>query len=349
MTFIQAFSLIMALIAIPACLGLVCIEKGESPLFIWVKGTLILWAIFYVCALPLIITKNTAGNLYLLSGAVEITAAVICIIIFIIRKHFNKNSEQATLKTIKKLSKNEIIYLGLFLTVVLFQLYKTVFYSYADGDDAYYIGQAQLSSLSDIMYLMDPYNGTPVDYFDYRYALAPFPMIISMLSRLSGLNASIIAHSVWPPFLIIMTYVIYNETSRLLFKDNREKRYMFMCLLSVFIMFENVSTSTQGTFLLTRSRQGKAALANIIIPMLFYLGLRIINEKHFTLNMFIAALSVTVASALASVFGNVLASVCIGIICLYMLIKKYKFKYIFSLALTVLPNIVIALLYLRWS
>ena len=106
----------------------------------------------------------------------------------------------------KRLERSEIIFLGLFLGLVLFQLYKTVFYAYADGDDAYYVAVARAAQVSDRLYRSDPYTGMPFMQAK-RYFLAPFPLWIAIISRITGLNAAAAAHVAVPLMLIPVSYI----------------------------------------------------------------------------------------------------------------------------------------------
>ncbi len=237
-----------------------------------------------------------------------------------------------------------MLFLALFIGVVLFQLYKAIFYAYEDGDDAYYISVAASAASSDTMYKLDAYMGIPTSV-NYRYALAPFPIWIACLTRLSGLNTAFIAHALLPAFLLLVTYVIYIEISKLLFKESKEKQYMLLTLISVFFMFENVSTSTEGTFLLTRARQGKEALADIILPFLFLMILKLLKaDLQIKASDWLMLLITLIAASLTSVLGNILAPLMILFLFIISIIKK-KFKLLPGIAALVIPNACMCLIY----
>lgn len=336
------FKMIIMLLFIPICMGFVFAKKDEHIFLVWVQGMLFEWAVIEVFGV-----LNMCAGFYNLSYLIYSAGAVIgvlCILgIFLCTKKI------ATFKyglAAFPLSKNEIIYLGLFVAVVLFQIYKALFYAYEDGDDAYYIAIAEEASKSLRMYRVDAYLGHEI-LVNYRYALALFPMWIASVSRVGGVSVAMLSHTILPPILILVTYIIYVEISRLLFEENKEKRYMFLCLISVFVMFENVSTSTQGTFLLTRARQGKEALADIVLPMLFLYLFRIVkNEGKILFSDWIQLCIACTAAAFTSMFANLLAPLMLLALCIWMLIKKKKFKDLVIVAAAAIPNAAFLLLYM---
>lgn len=322
----------------PFCLGLVTSRKEESGMLVWAEGFLYEWAIVFVFYIFCLLKNKELPLLINITMLTSFALAIVGIVLaFIKKKRFIRKPEM--------LEKSEIIYLGIFLAIVLFQIYKAVFFAFEDGDDAYYISVAQSTATSELFYKTDAYTGIPVETPNYRYALAPFPIWITVLSRVTDINVATMSHVILPVALLLVTYVIYYEISKLVF-DNKEKRFMFMILTSVFFMFENTSIDTQGTFLLTRARQGKEALACVILPMLFLECFRLVkNDFDIKINdWLLLAVSMTAAS-LTSLFANVLGLVMILALLLLMLVKKVKINRIFVTALTVIPNILTVLLY----
>lgn len=319
-------------------------RDDESLLMTLVYGLIISWALAFVVGVPLII-KHKPLSLMLwillaLYGVLAATGLFMCIRRRIIA------GPKAPIAPFKK---SEIIYLGLFLGIVAFQLYKAIFYACADGDDAFYIATARTAEISNRMYELDAYIGVPVDEMPFRYVFAPFPMWEAVLARVSGVHTATLAHTILPPILIIVTYILYNEISKLLFgAENREKRFMFLTLTAVFEMFANVSTSTSGTFLLTRARQGKEALACIILPLLFYELFRLARaEGELKIKDLMLLFATFGAASLSSLLGNVLAPIMIAGAALWMLVKRKRFGNIVLICTPVIISAATVLMYLK--
>lgn len=139
------------------------------------------------------------------------------------------------------------------------------------------------------MYAIDPYTGAPTT-LDMRHGLAPFPIWVSFIAAKCGVNAAVAAHSLMPLMLIPVTYVLYLEIGRLLCRDvmtGKEKKEqadqktllpVFMIFVSLLQIFGNYSIYPASTFLLTRTRQGKAALGNVVLPFFLLLLYRMAEE-----------------------------------------------------------------------
>lgn len=341
---------ILYLFVLPLFLGLLFYERDEGRLFIIVKGYLVQWAVFFVVSIPCIVLgKSLTFVLNIFTPAIIVTA-LLAIGLLGYRAYNFKKRESKELFCVKPqpLSPNELIYLALFIGVVLFQLYKTVFYAFTDGDDSYYVAIANSINVSDKLYTVDAYTGETTT-INYRYAFAPFSAWIAALARVTGTHVSTMSHVYINVTLILITYVIYNELGKIMFKGNREKRYMFLVLLAVFAMFANVSQSMPGTFMLTRARQGKEALSNIILPFFFYSFYKKSLAESFRVKFFDCCLWIVLilAGALTSVFSNVLLLIAMGIVFLYSLYKKSDLKSKMYIISASLPTVFVILLYWR--
>ncbi len=244
------------------------------------------------------------------------------------------------------MTRPEILFLGLFLGLVLFQLYKSVAFAYADGDDAYYVATSQLSSISEFMYKQDPYTGMLFDQ-GKRYVLAPFPIWISVISRITGLNAAAVSHVAAPVALIPVTYIIYSEIGIFAFKENKEARYIFLCMIALFVLFSGYSLMPAERFLLTRTRQGKEALANIIIPgVLLVFGDAFSGEEGMdreeTLLLFLFGLG----GALTSFFSNLLLGILGGLWFILCIIRKQGARSLIRTVAAMIPEAVMVVIYM---
>ena len=323
------------------------VKKGAG--FAAAAGLMVLWGVFLVISIPVIIFQNdkigmhTIVNIYAVTVPAIVLAALILSILKTVRKRKtgDKKKEQLVLDN------KEIIYLSIFFALVFYQLFKAVFYAYADGDDAFYVAMSQsLSGELDALYINNPYTGV-IDGLMYRYALAPFPVWIAFLSRIFKVNAATVSHICMPIALIPITYAIYNAIGEKLFAGNKEKKYIFLCLVAVFIMFSGYSFYPSEVFMLTRARQGKEALGNIVIPLLFYEMLDTasgdewsISPKNYILIIFIA-----LSGALTSVFGNILVLVALFGNFIYSFMRHAVLKEKIKAASLALPNLLMLALY----
>ena len=157
-------------------------------------------------------------------------------------------------------------------------------------------------------------------------------------------------------FLIPLTYVIYLEIGRMLFRRDPNKLPMFMIIMAVFQMFGHTSISTAETFFLTRTWQGKSMLANVAIPLIIWLFLWIGEDyerenrqkisKIGRMSPWILMILVNMASGIFSSMGVMLGSILIGVCSLVLAVRYRKISFILMAIVTCIPNAIYLLMYL---
>ncbi len=226
---------------------------------------------------------------------------------------------------------------------VLAQMVFFYFYNHMNGDDSYYIAQSVITDFVDTMYQRDAYTGTPMG-LDVRHALSVLPIFVTWLGRVCGLHAATAAHAVLGPVLLAICYSTYALIGRALFSKNRNVVPLFVLLVQVWYVWSNVSIFTPETFLYTRTWQGKAVFANIILPLAFYLLYRLLTEWKAVYMALLIILSVAgIFTTTASVY---LLSALYGITALYCLITQRRWKKCLCIAVCVIPAVLYGLVYL---
>ncbi len=321
-------------------------------------GLMLSWGILYVIAVPIMIlqalswgTENAYAKMAVFgSNSVVLLYSIALVVITaagLIKCAVSLKKRDKLAAPISVLGKAEMIYLSIFLALVLFQLYKAVFFAYADGDDAYYVAVSELMGNGEnSLYIKNPYTGGPTS-LQLRYAMAPFPLWVGYFARIFGIKATVVSHVCMPIILIPVTYIIYNMIGEKLFEANKEKKYIFLCLLAVFILFAHYSYNSAEVFLLTRTRQGKAALANIVIPLMFCFFQNLASKDEFKVNIsdYIKIELVAIATMLTSVFGNILVLIMLFGLFIYSFIRRAKWKDRILVATMAIPSLVVVGVY----
>lgn len=357
MLIVRAVLLVITVYLGAFLLGGLVQEKDETSVGIRiVKGLMISWTFFYGLAVVFILNQFEWGySVFWESDTLTLIYSIVLIVLLdlglaVTTAQFVKKikkSEKTGIVTVKPLSKNEMLYLAIFLGLVLFQLVKALLYAYADGDDSYYVSVVQLmASGENSLYTKDPYTGYPVGISN-RYALAPFPIWVGYLGRIFGLNGAVTSHICMPMIFIPVTYFIYDAIGKKLFENNKSKKYMFLSLVAVFVMFSHYSYNSAEVFMLTRSRQGKEVLACVIIPILFYGMLKQALEEEWKYNVksYITIILIAVSAALTSVFGNIIVLIMLFANFVYSIMRRAKFRYILLSATLALPSLAIVAFY----
>ena len=337
-------------ILLPVITGLaaaLALGEGRSRLDLlaqsFVYGQIIIFAIFQPVFVFAILKDYKFSKAALMFGVImAVTAACLACLVAV---KYRKNLTAA----LKKKSFDPGIWGIAALVILGIMIVMSFVMAYYDGDDSYYVAAAAEGINSDSMYKKEPYTGYPIES-PYRYLFAPFPMWIAFLSKLSGIGVSAMAHSFIPWCMILLVFAVMYILSGYLFKEDGKKRGLFMFFVSVLIMFGDYSIHTPENFLLARSRQGKAALASLILPFMFVLIYGIIRDfnecKKVHPVRLIMVMLTGLAGSLCSTLGGVLC-VCLvltGSLC--MLLTYRKFKYPFLMAVFSMPCLIFPVLFL---
>lgn len=337
--------------------------------YVFCLGYIVMWAVFQLVAVPFVIQKGKYHKVELIFEILSLTFAIAGGLLFLLHLKYKlwKNPMLCLREFWKRIKDHEelavVLLWLLFLAGLLFQLMQTYRLAYADGDDAFYIPVSVATGTSNTMYLNDSYSGNPTE-INMRYGLAPFPIWVAFIASKCGVNAAVAAQSLIPLVLIPVTYILYLELGKLLCRNvisdeepkeqMRQKRLLplFMIFVVLLQIFGNYSIYPASTFLLTRTRQGKAALGNIILPFFILLLYKMAEEvkkqgKAGMQNAFWLMAAMT-AGCLCSTMAGFLCSMLI-MLTAGLIFVLYKKPYILLQGfLGCVPGIIYALLYLKY-
>lgn len=316
-------------------------------IFRWVSGQICLWACFQIICVPLILLEQDF-DLVVISYSILLILAVLTAVVMAF-----KNKKRASAVTIiggvhRKQAMSRFLW-AVFWALLLFQLVQAVRMTYADGDDAFYVAVTSITQDARTMYRKLPYTGFATE-LDVRHGLAPFPVWIAYLAEVTGIRSVSMAHVVIPIVLIAMTYGIFYLLGEELLSEKREGLPLFLIFTQLLVLFGDYSFYTAENFMIARSRQGKAALGNIVIPMMLLLLLilfkRLQEGEKITLKYYILLALTGTTACLCSTLGAMLVCVLAGIAGLCAAIAFKKWKILIPLMLCCLSNVCFAVLYL---
>ncbi len=342
--------LVLIMVIIPGIIGLPFTYKqgegfgksGSSLLY----GYLIMWAVFELIAVPVILTTNRLMHVIGIWAVFMAAIAMVCVTRSIILWKKRKISVKACGQEPGSKWENRILCV-VFIGLLVFQIYSTVTLSYADGDTAYYLPITMTALANGSMYQVDSYTGFATG-LDVRHALAPFPIWIAALAKLSNVHGAVMMQTILPCALIPLSYMSAGALGRkLLGEKKKEGIWYFLILAEVVVIFANYSLYTQGTFLLTRTGQGKAVLSGIVIPAILFILYELItkSDKEKKIKYQILLLAAICASCLCSTLGSFLSAMCIGIVAVIRGIILKSFKEFLKLAIYLIPCILFVGIY----
>lgn len=344
MVLIGCLVLVLWLGVLPICVGgLFAGRKNEyssSAAFRFMAGTMFLWAIFQLVCVPCVILQKSFSLVVAIYLGLGIMAGVTgCLV----GRKVPRNAPER--KAFAKVEKTGWM---VFTILFLLQMVCAVALTYADGDDAYYVAVSEITNDSNTMYEKSPYS---VGYteLDIRHGLAPFPIWIAFLSRISGIHTVVMSKVVIAAYLIAMSYVGFYLVGKQLFHNKKEYVPVFLSAMALLVLFGDYSTRTPENFMIARSRQGKAAMGSIIIPMLLFLLLVILKQvqelKKSGFAMWLLLACTITAACLCTTLGTFLACTMVGIVGVCVLLVYKKILPVVKMALCCVPAVVFALLY----
>ncbi len=348
MLILQSILLGVLMFGIPAWVGGIFagVDRHIKKLpFLWISGQLLLWAGFQFFCVPLVLKERSFREMVIIFSVYMVVLLSISTIVLIKKK---KNVRIQPLQQEKK-SVTYYVFWAVFWALLMFQLVQAVEMTYGDGDDAFYVAVSTSTVDSNTMYRKIPYTGATTE-LDVRHGLAPFPIWIAYLSKISGVIPVSVAHVAVPLMLIPMTYAIYYLLANKLFPKKQESVPLFLIATELLVLFGDYSFYTVENFMLARSRQGKAALGSIIIPALILLLLMLLEKlqtnRKVRFSYWLLLTAAMMAGCLCSTMGALLVCMLIGITGLCAAGCYRRWRILIPMTLCCVPCVVYAVLYL---
>ena len=303
----------------------------------WVEtylfGQVFLWAIFQLIAVPMI-------HLRLRFNALWITYTVIM-------TGFSVWGFSQRKKLTLRLQKPLTQYIPLILAglLIIYQMNMYIFGMHLDEDDARWIAEANDALVKNRMYLHNPATGEYIGRFVGEMTkdmFSPWGMYIAVLSRLTFVRAATIAHTVYAPILLILSYCVYFLIGRRLFRATTERGVFLLMVAMIHLFMATGESYTQAEFALARIWQGKAVVAAITIPLILYLLLQV--EDKDTRENWLWFTATGCASCLFSGMGIAISAIMIAVYGSYAVICK-RWRRIPYLLVALAPSLLFGFLY----
>ena len=293
-------------------------------------GQLTLWAVFQVLAVPLVLLRVNYTTLFWSYLPIAVLLGILGLV-----------------RQLKIKLEKPTVFLILAILVICYQAYFYIFKMHIDQDDARWIAEANDALVKNKMLLYNPATGEYIGRFVgemVKDVFSPWPFYVAGIAKITGIRAASIAHTVYPPILLALSYMAYYEMGRQLFEKPAEQG-IFLLMVSVINMFMGGGVEndyTQSVFTLVRIWQGKAVVAAIIIPAIFMLILRI--QKDDTVQNWLLLTVTTCAACLFSGMGIAISLLMTGVYGAYVVVCG-RWKRIPYWLLSMVPPIVFGLGY----
>lgn len=214
-------------------------------------------------------------------------------------------------------------------------------------DAAYYVANVSANVATNTINIYEPFTGTMQEQFYVRYLFGLYPVHNAVVSQAFKVHPLLLTKTVMSVFTILMSYLIYAQIGKKLFPEKRENVWKLLCFLSVIQFFFHTIYSN-SSFLLTRGYEGKAMLANLVLPSVLYFGICLyekIDDKAVWLMLFCAG----VAGVDISMSGMSIVPVAVSAVCLPVILQRRAWKKIGLYLVCMIPSIMILAVYLLAS
>ena len=304
---IKAGILFFLLIINPLLAGFAIPQEGMSWKRIFVSGVFIHWGSFEViCVICTLLRTSFHTVVYIYIG--------LFILLDIYGLFIAKHSFSIYSRPKEKQKADACLYMAVLLVscLILFQASMLGFGQHEDLDDASYITATTTTLETDSMYKYNQQTGELAEELDYKRALSAFPQYFAFLSFTSHIHPAIIARTLYPLWAIPFAYVIYGMLGEKLFGNRKLYKWIFLLFLCVFHIFGYNSVYTSSSFLLLRIWQGKATLAAIVIPYLWYQSWAVMGQQPTGKGQWACLEIGILAACLTTTMGVMLAPILCG-------------------------------------
>ena len=334
---------ILWLLIIPELIGLGVLrfdkKKNRSIVFAWVLGYMIGFALFEILAVPMIFTHQKYTTLLYAWMLIEIFIAVLSLYSNWFNMGFILKADLLKLRNTPK------ILMIVFLLLIFLQCYYPFRYMHEDYDDYTFISEALTVKESNLMFKTTD-TGKEAQQFTTRRVFSPFSTYNACISSLVDVHPAMLERTIYPILFIFMAYMVYLMIGNCLFKEDKEKTLMFLIILSLLYIFGNYSVYTNFSFLLLRIWQGKAILANIMIPFIWLIFLKYIDENT-KIFYWVLLFIIMLASNLVSSMSLCLSTLTTAVMTIVWAFKDKKPSYIVKVLPCFIPSVIYGVIYLQ--
>lgn len=309
-------------------------------------GFVIFLAIQQILAFPILHTHRSFMSFFILFILSIVISILICLVFFLLKKK-NKAVLEIIITKKEKSYMSSKIFIGVFFLLVFAQIIGSLATEKYDYDDSFYVNLMQQNIGELHLYSYDPSTGNKDFPMLPFYVLQSWELIVSTFSYITNIPVVILAHTLLPIIIVILSYIAYTKLfTELAGEKNKKYIYLMLIFLAIFHIMNGFSPYSQGHFLLGRAWQGKAVLLHLILPTLYTYLLRYINKPNKVTLFYISIINIAAFGLNPS--SLYLCTFTIGIFFLIsLLLKTCSRKQSFYLIVSFLPIVFFSIFIFR--
>ncbi len=213
-------------------------------------------------------------------------------------------------------------------------------------DASFYVGNATTALQTDTINMYDPFTGEWLDHYEMRYFFATFPMNDAVMCSLFHVHPLIWCKITMAGTAMLLTIMVLYMVAVSLFAYDMKRVVLFL-FFSIVANFFMITIYTTSAFLTTRNYEGKCLLANIVLPGIFYIYIRLlkdVKDRRSWMLLLLAALGAPVLSSSA----NMLVPAMIGVTILPLVVIKKDITVIPKSIVCMIPGLMLTLIYILY-
>lgn len=170
-------------------------------------------------------------------------------------------------QTLKWISDNRYIFMVIGAVVLVELLYETFFGNYTNGNGAaYFVGTAASDLFTNHFGIVMPETGEKLIKFESLYFLQTYAHHTAVVSKLTGLAATIEMRTIMSNVVIMISGLTIYELSKAIFKENKKKVVLFWMVYQIIILIFSNSVYVPAYYLFYRAFEGKTIFGMLLIP-----------------------------------------------------------------------------------
>ena len=337
---IKILLLLIWLFILPTVVG--CLWTRKTPeysgnlLASYFYGLFTMFAWFEVLAVPMVFLKCSLTLLCRVWSGGVLLLAILSIV-----KNRSFRKQRIWLKGLKKKMTPVLLVV---LACALLQTGYVTERQHIDEDDAFYLASATTAAATDSLYRYSAYTGKKYKSLPARYVLAGWPLYLAAMSRLTFWHPAVLAHTILAGIVVLWAYLVYALLAAALFPGEKRKQAVFLLFVAVLLSFSGYSRFSAATFLFIRGWQGKAVLAGVGIPSLFYSCWMAMKEKRGWLPWLMLSAVVT-GCFMFTTMGVAASLLVVGCCALAAAVLKKNWRYLVNSGLACLPALACGIVY----
>lgn len=337
--------ILICLIIIPVLLGLFAVpmfsdgnRKGTMLSACYSFGLIFMLGTFQLAAVPLVALKSSFHVLFYSWVAIVILLCILSVILnrkYVIKAFSSKNNYKPDSLTV-------CIFVA-FLAVVIFETWLLAFHMHTDTDDVRFISEALEAYENDTMLMYHPITGSFLGGAMgemTKELSSPYPFFIAAVSKFINITPAATAHVIFPLFLIPAFYMTMCLIGRFFFGTREKEVAVFLFLLSIIILFSFESVYALGYTLLTIIWQGRSVLATIVLPALWLMLMKNMEEETDIRHVAVTVLTYLACADLSGM--GLVSSICLGgVYFLVTLIAKKSVRKASVMLVMMIPTVIL--------